>query len=158
VLLDLNMPGPSPTDTVAHLRRHCPASRVLILSGYDDDVYVHSLTEAGVAGYILKDEATESVVRAIRTVAQCGTWFSRTILDKLMHRQDDESASRLVPLSPREKEVLRLLAEGKMNKEIAELLGISEKTVEKYVGQVCTKLGVTSRVQAAVRAVRDGLV
>jgi DNA-binding NarL/FixJ family response regulator len=73
LLLNLNMPGPSPFETVAYLRQHCPGVKVLILIAYDDDIYLRGLTAAGVAGYVLKDEAPETVVRAIRAVVDGDT-------------------------------------------------------------------------------------
>jgi DNA-binding NarL/FixJ family response regulator len=158
LLLDLHMPGPLPAETLAYLREHCPDTQVVVLTGYDDDVYVQSLVATGVAGYILKDEAPEVVVRAIRSIVQGDRWFSQAVVKKLVKEEAD--APGLAPLSTltaRELEVLRLVAVGKTNQEIAASLGISAKTVEKHVGEVFVKLGVTSRVEAAVYAVRAGL-
>ncbi len=83
LLLDLNMPGPSAFETVAYLHEHCPQVKVVMPAAYDDDTYVHGLVAAGVAGYVLKDEIEEAVVRAIRTVTQGDTWFSRSVVEKL---------------------------------------------------------------------------
>jgi DNA-binding NarL/FixJ family response regulator len=83
LLLDLSMPGPSAFETVAFLREHCPQVKVVMLTAYDDDVYVRGLVAAGVAGYVLKDEIEEAVVRAIRAVMQGDTWFSRTVVERL---------------------------------------------------------------------------
>ncbi len=159
LLLDLNMPGPSPIETVAALRELCPATRVLVLTAYDDDAYVRAVVAAGAAGYVLKDDATEAVVRAIRTVMEGDTWFSRSIMEKLVQRGTDASiqAGRQ-ELTSRELDVLRLVVDGKTNQEIALALAISVKTVEKHLGEVFAKLGVASRVEAAVQAVRAGLV
>ena len=81
LLLDLSMPGPRPAETVAYLREHCPEVKVLVLTAYDDDAYVRGVMAVGVAGYVLKDEAPESVVRAIRAVVRGDTWFSRPVDD-----------------------------------------------------------------------------
>jgi DNA-binding NarL/FixJ family response regulator len=159
LLLDLHMPGPPPLETVRYVQIHTPTIRVLILTAYDDDVYVKDMLRAGVAGYILKDVATESIVQAIVTVAQGGTWLSQSIADKLVQwstgeRQQHTPAS----LTTRETEVLRLVTAGKTNQEIGGQLAISEKTVEKHLREMFIKLGVSSRVEAAVRAVRENLV
>lgn len=159
LLLDLNMPGPSAVNTITHLRLYTPKTKVLALTAYDDDAYVRALVTAGVAGYVLKDEATESVVSAIEAVVQGGTWFSQPIAEKLIEwgtgrtRQD-----KTVALTDRELAVLKLLVAGKTNQKIGEALGISEKAVEKRLEGVFGKLGVSSRVEAAVRAMREGLV
>jgi DNA-binding NarL/FixJ family response regulator len=159
LLLDLHMPGPPPVDTVRFLQTHAPTIRVLILTAYDDDVYVKDMLRVGVAGYILKDVATESIVQAIYTVAQGGTWLSQSIAEKLVQWGTGEHQPRTpATLTARETEVLRLVTAGKTNQEIGAVLAISEKTVEKHLREIFIKLGVTSRVEAAVRAVRENLV
>jgi DNA-binding NarL/FixJ family response regulator len=159
LLLDLHMPGPPPVETVRFLQTYAPTVRVLILTAYDDDVYVKDMLRAGVAGYILKDVATESIVQAIVTVAQGGTWLSQSIAEKLVQWGTGEPQPRTpANLTPRETEVLRLVTAGKTNQEIGGQLAISEKTVEKHLREIFIKLGVSSRVEAAVRAVRENLV
>jgi DNA-binding NarL/FixJ family response regulator len=146
-------------DTVRFLQTHAPSVKVLILTAYDDDVYVKDMLRAGVAGYILKDVATESIVQAIVTVAQGGTWLSQSIAEKLVQWGTGEQQPRTpATLTARETEVLRLVTAGKTNQEIGGQLAISEKTVEKHLREIFIKLGVTSRVEAAVRAVRENLV
>src|ERR687885_2099883 len=136
LLLDLNMPGPSPAETVAVLRTECPAVHVLVLTAHDDDAYVRALVAAGVDGYVLKDDATEAVVRAIHTVMQGDTWFSRLVMDKLVQvGTRGDVPSKNPALTMREIQVLRLVVEGKTNQEIARALGISVKTVEKHLGE-----------------------
>lgn len=151
------MPGPGPTITVADLRAACPALKILVLSAHDGDAYVRGMLAAGVAGYVCKDEDTDAIVAAIRTVASGGTWFSRPIADKLAQWAAGErpGAARL---SERERAALRLLVAGKTNREIGQSLGLGEKAIERLVGEICAKLGVRSRVSAAVYAVREGLV
>jgi DNA-binding NarL/FixJ family response regulator len=159
LLLDLHMPGPPPLDTVRYVQTYAPSVRILILTAYDDDVYVKDMLRAGVAGYILKDVATESIVQAIATVARGGTWLSQTIAEKLVQWGTGAQAPRTpANLTPRETEVLRLVTAGKTNHEIGGQLAISEKTVEKHLREIFIKLGVASRVEAAVRAVRENLV
>jgi DNA-binding NarL/FixJ family response regulator len=159
LLLDLNMPGPSAFETVAYLREHCPQVKVIVLTAYDDDAYVHGLVAAGVAGYVLKDEIEEAVVRAIRTVMQGDTWFSRTVVEKLARPATGEAPFTERPaLTDRELEVVRLVTQGFSNKEIGEALKVKERTVEFHVGNVLRKLGVASRVEAAVWAKEHGVV
>jgi len=112
---------------------------------------------AGVAGYVCKDEDTDPIVTAIRTVACGGTWFSRPIADKLAQWAADEQP-RAVILSARERTALRLIVAGQSNRQIGQSLGLGEKSIERLVGEICAKLGVHSRVLAAVYAVRNGLV
>ena len=160
LLLDLNMPGPSsPFETVAYLREHCAETRVLILTAYDDDAYIHGLMAAGAAGYVLKDEAAEAVVGAIRAIAEGGTWLSRPVAEKLAHPGTGEDAqAQTAGLTDREREIVRLMAQGWDNARIAGELNLAEQTVRNYVSRIYTKLGVTSRVQAAVWARERGLM
>ncbi len=159
LLLDLNMPGPSPAKTVAYVREQCPELRVLVLTAYDDDAYVRGMVAAGVSGYVLKDEAPQMLVRAIRAVMEGNHWFSRPLVEKLAQKSTGAMVrTETQSLTARELEVLRLVATGKTNQEIAVALGISVKTVEKHLGELFTKLGVASRVEAAVYAVRVGIV
>jgi DNA-binding NarL/FixJ family response regulator len=159
LLLDLHMPGPPPLETVRALQTHTPLVKILILTAYDDDVYVKDMLRAGVAGYILKDVATESIVQAIYTVAQGGTWLSQSIAEKLVQWSTGEPPQHVpASLSARETDVLRLVTAGRTNQEIGAQLSISEKTVEKHLREIFIKLGVVSRVEAAVRAVRENLV
>jgi DNA-binding NarL/FixJ family response regulator len=159
LLLDLNMPGPSPAETVAVLRTECPAVHVLVLTAHDDDAYVRALVAAGVDGYVLKDDATEAVVRAIHAVMQGDTWFSRPVMDKLARPETRGNLPSAKPaLTAREMEVLRLVVAARTNQEIARALGISVKTVEKHLAELFTKLRVASRVEAAVLAVREQMI
>jgi DNA-binding NarL/FixJ family response regulator len=159
LLLDLQMPGASPLETIAMLRLHVPSVKILILTGYDDDIYVRDVLRAGVSGYILKGVHTELIVQAIYTVAHGGTWFCQTITEKLVQWSTGERQQHSSPaLTLRETEVLRLVTAGKTNQEIGRQLAISQKTVEKHLREIFIKLGVVSRVEAAVRAVRENLV
>ncbi len=147
LLLDLHMPGPPSIDTVIYLKKHYPALKILILTAYNNEAYVQSLVQAGVAGYILKDEATETVVQAIYTAAQGKSWFSRPVLDKLA-----EATQKTFSLTRRERQVLALIARGWSNTRIAAELKLAEQTVRNYTGSIFTKLEVTSRSEATVWA------
>jgi DNA-binding NarL/FixJ family response regulator len=159
LVLDVRMPGLRAVDLVQQVRALPAPPAVLMFTAYDDITSVVSLLRAGVHGYLLKDEPPAAIVSAVRAVAQGQRWLSTAIeaclVEHTLHREHE---STLGILSTREQEVLCLLAEGKTNKEIGHLLGISEKMVEKHVSQVRVKLGVASRVEAAVHAVREGLV
>ena len=159
VLLDLHMPGPSPFVLIPELHADCPAVQVAILSAFDDACSIRGALTAGATGYILKDEDTNTIVGAIRTIARGNAWFSQSVTLRLA--QWAGAAAPTPPrmaLTPRDIHLLRWLVAGKSNHEIAVLLGIGEKAVEKSMSGLFAKLGVTTRVMAAVRAVRDGLI
>ena len=158
LLLDMEMPGLSGVEVALRLKKQGAAVRVLALSAYDDEEYIRNLLLHGAAGYLTKEEAIEIIIDAVRGVAKGEQgWFSRRAIAQLsaLTRHESNPAKEL---SNREFDVLRLVAEGKTNQEIGHALGISEKTVEKHMGAVFTKLQVSSRVEAAVLAVQQGLV
>lgn len=159
LLMDLNISGPVVADTIAYLRLHSPSVKVIVLSGGNDEGSIQTLLAAGMAGYLLKDELPEPVVPAIRSVVQGGTWFSRMVMEQLISPKIKQPFSVAQSgLTERELAVLRLVVAGQTNQKIGRTLGISEKTVEKRLGEVFVKLEVASRVEAAVHAVRAGLV
>jgi DNA-binding NarL/FixJ family response regulator len=150
LVLDLNMPGPPPTATVAFVQDHCPAIRVLVLTAYDDDAYVRGLLAAGIAGYVLKDEAPDALVDAVRSVARGGAWFSQSVVAKLARPPQPVDAGPA--LTDRERELLDLLAQGWDNVRIAEELHLGEQTVRNYVSRLYDKLDVQTRAEAIVWA------
>jgi DNA-binding NarL/FixJ family response regulator len=158
LLLDMEMPGLKGVEVAQRLRSANTEVKILALSAYDDKQYILELLESGAAGYLTKEEAPETIIDAIRGVAQGEQgWVSRRVAAQMSvwMREDEPEGNRL---THRELEVLRLVVDGKTNQGIGLNLGISEKTVEKYLEAVFAKLGVTSRVEAAVYAVREGLV
>jgi DNA-binding NarL/FixJ family response regulator len=158
LLLDMEMPGLSGVEVASRLQAQNAAVRVLALSAYDDEEYIRNLLLHGAAGYLTKEEATEIIIDAVRGVARGEQgWFSRRAIAQLsaLTRHHSNPGKEL---SNRERDVLRLVAAGKTNQEIGHALGISEKTVEKHMGAVFSKLQVSSRVEAAVLAVQQGLV
>jgi DNA-binding NarL/FixJ family response regulator len=158
LLLDMEMPGLSGVDVAKKLKLMNAPVRVLALSAYDDAQYVRNLLSSGAAGYLTKEEAPEMIIDAVRGVARGEEgWLSRRAVAKVTAwaRQDQDGTGKL---TERELEVLRLVVAGKTNQEIALVLKISEKTVEKHVGAVLNKLNVASRVEAAVQAVQRNLV
>jgi DNA-binding NarL/FixJ family response regulator len=144
MVLDLNMPGPPATETVAYVQENCPQVRVLVLTAYDDEPYIRGLVSAGVSGYILKDEAPDALVQAVRTVVLGGTWFSQSIVRKLTSgpRQGRSAGS---DLTDRERQLLRLLVLGWDNAHIARELNLGEQTVRNYLSRMYAKLGVQTR-------------
>ena len=151
VLLDLQMPGPPPTAVVAALRAACPEARVLVLTGHDEDAYVQELLAVGVAGYVLKDEAPEALVDAVRGVAHGGSWLSRSVVERLV--QTGRSGGRAGPvLTARERQLLALVAQGWDNARLAATLHLSEQTVRSYLSRLYAKLGVRTRAEAIVWA------
>ena len=151
LVLDLNMPGPSAAATVAHVQEHCPNVRVLVLTAYDDDAYVRGLVAAGVSGYILKDEAPDALVHAVRTVAHGGASFSRSVVAVLAHAPGQHRPGN-PSLSERERELLELLARGWDNAHLARELQLGEQTVRNYLSRLYSKLGVRTRSEAIVWA------
>lgn len=147
LLLDLRMPGPHPLETMAFLREHCPPMKIIVLTAYDDDVYVRGMAAAGAAGYILKDEAPESVVQAIYTTVGGGTWFSWPVVDKLVNFEKGASN-----LNERERQILSRIIQGWDNARIAKELDLAEQTVRNHTSHLYAKLGVKSRTEAIVWA------
>jgi DNA-binding NarL/FixJ family response regulator len=162
VVMDLNMPGMSGVEVTRRLTERTPASRVLVVSvsAQEDDVTEAIL--AGASGYILKDSPVEEVVAGIRAAATGDSVMSPRIASMLLRRiRTEEPAGAdipAIPLSDRELQVLQLVAEGKANHEIGEILFIGQSTVRNHISSILMKLQVENRVQAAVRAVRDHLV
>jgi DNA-binding NarL/FixJ family response regulator len=156
LLLDIEMPDMSGIEVAQKLHNSGQSLRVLVLSAYDDIEYVRRLINCGVAGYLLKDEALRNVVQAVKEVADGTTgWFSYQIQCQL--NQIIEYPSERV-LTERELEVLGLAAQGKTNGAIANVLQISEKTVEKHLDSIYRKLEVRSRTEAAVTAIQRNLI
>lgn len=158
LVLDIAMPGSPPSETVVELRGCCPEVKIVVLSAYDDDLIVRRLAALGIAGYVLKDDALDAIVHAIRSVARGGTWFSRPVLAKLVEWGTSQaSPSMESTLTERERVVLHLLMQGNSDLEIGQALGLAERTVRKEVRDICDKFAVTTRIEAAVRAVQLGL-
>jgi len=156
LVLDMEMPGVTGVEVARRLRAADSPVRVLALSAYDDDQYVFGLLEAGAAGYLLKDEAMEAIVAAVRGVARGEVgWLSRPVAEKVMRRMREET-EEVCPLTERELDVLRLLAKGWTNARIAQELIVSERTVRFHVENLLKKLEVSSRTEAVVTAIQKG--
>lgn len=149
LLLDLSMPGPSPSTTVPLILDNCPGVKVIMLTAYQDEVYVRNLVRLGVAGYILKDEAPETLIRAIRAALEGDSWYSHRVIEVLAKPNMDLGCiDNNCSLSERELEVLHLLAKGNTNGQIADTLGIAEGTVKNHIVNIYQKLDLHSRAEA----------
>jgi len=151
-LLDLRMPVMEGVEVVRRLRERDPGARVIVLTTYDTDDEISQALKAGAKAYVLKDIAADDLVNCIRDVLAGKTYLAPAAAAKLA-----EGVTR-VQLTPREMATLRLLADGKANKEIASALDISERTVKSHLAHLFEKLGVTSRTEAIKIATRRGLV
>jgi DNA-binding NarL/FixJ family response regulator len=159
VVMDMSMPRMSGAEATRRLRQTCPSSRVLVLTVHEDQSFLRQLLSAGAAGYVLKRAAGDELIHAVRAVASGGTYLDPAIAGKLVG-QFVEGAPAGVhgdrELSERESEVLRLIAQGYSNKEIAAQLAVSVKTVETYRARSMEKLGLESRVDIVRYAIRRG--
>ena len=161
-ILDVAMPRMTGLQAVAELHRRRPELRVLILSMYDNEQYFFEALKAGASGYVLKSAANRDLVEAIRSVMRgepflypaAVTALIRDYLDRASHGE----ATPTDPLTPREQEVVKLIAEGHTSEEIAQTLVISKKTVERHRANVLEKLGMRNRVELTRYAIRRGLV
>jgi NarL family two-component system response regulator LiaR len=157
LLLDIQMPEMDGLTAAAQIHAEQPEVNILILTSFDSDAKLYAALKAGVTGYLLKDTPGDGLVAAIRGAAQGIPQLHPEIARKLMG-QMSAPATPLDDLSEREREVLTLVAQGKSNKEIGAALYLTETTVKGYVSTVLSKLHVTDRTQAALVAVRYGLV
>jgi DNA-binding NarL/FixJ family response regulator len=153
VLMDLAMPELDGVGAILAIRGEFPDARILVLTTYDNDESVFRALENGAQGYLLKDCSTADLLAAIRKINAGGTHVSERAASRLAER-----AMAGGPLSPREIEVLKWIAEGKSNKEIAALLFISEGTVKTHVLSIHEKLGVGDRTEAVVTAIKRGIL
>lgn len=155
-VLDCQLPEMPGSAVAAAIRAASLPVRVLALSAYGDDGHLGAMLEAGAVGYLIKDEAAEAIVQAVRAAARGESWFSPAVAGRAAAWARGEWGLP-ADLTEREVDVLRLVACGKSNKEVARALSITERTVEFHVGNVLAKLNLASRVEAAVWAKEHGL-
>jgi two-component system, NarL family, response regulator LiaR len=159
-LVDLVMPRVDGLEAIGRIREVAPATRIIVLTSFADEDKMLPAVRAGAVGYLLKDVAPQDLVAAIRTVNDGETLLHPAVVRELVR---EVAGSRRAPaadnpLTAREREVLGLIARGRANKAIAFELGVAEKTVKTHVSNILAKLNVTDRTQAALYAVREGLV
>ena len=161
VLMDLVMPGMDGVAAIRALKRVSPCSRVIVLTSYHEDEHIFPAIRAGALSYLLKsaglNELTEAVRKAARGEAVLHPHVAARLVQEL-HGASDEMASLYATLSEREREALRLIAEGLSNARIAERLVISERTVKSHVNNILSKLHLADRTQAAIYAWREGFM
>jgi DNA-binding NarL/FixJ family response regulator len=158
-VLDVAMPRMTGLQAARQIRAHVPSTHVLMLSMHDDERYVFEALEAGASGYVLKREADHDLVAAVRAVGR-GEAFLTNAAERSLVREwmRDGATGPREALTPREEEVVKLIAEAHTNAQIAAILHLSEKTVESHRGNVLRKLGMRDRVQLVRYAIRRGLV
>jgi NarL family two-component system response regulator LiaR len=159
VLMDLVMPEVDGVAAIREIRKISPKTQVLVLTSFADDERVFSSIEAGALGYLMKDASPQDVIQAIQDVFEGKPVLHPEIAKKLMHEVSSAHEEPLIErLTPREREVLMLIVKGYSNQEMACELMISEKTVKTHVSNILSKLHLADRTQAAVYALREGLV
>jgi len=151
-LLDLRMPVKSGTQAIEEIRGEFPAARILVLTAFSGDEDIAKALRAGAHGFVLKSSTGEGLIPAIRAVASGDAWIPRDVATRLAVRQSYEE------LTPREIQVLREIARGKANKEIAATLAITEYTVKDHLKSIMGKLHVAVRTEAVTAAVQRGII
>ncbi len=161
VLMDLKMPGMNGIEATRRIRTRYPAIKVLVLTTYDDDEWVFDAIRAGASGYLLKDTPREEVIKAVKGTVEGRSFVDPAVAGKLIGQvagQQTQPATLITDkLTAREVDVLRLLARGFSNAEIAAQLFLSEGTVRNHVSAIFAKMDVSDRTQAAVIAIQHGL-
>lgn len=162
-ILDIAMPQMNGIEAIRHIMRRLPEARILVLSMYSDEAYIVQVLQAGARGYLLKDSADADLVRAVSAVVQGKSFFSPAVAkvmldDYVRHLAEKGISDRFDALSEREREIFQLIAEGRSNKEIADLLCISPSTVETHRAHLMEKLDVHSAAEIVLYAVRKGII
>jgi DNA-binding NarL/FixJ family response regulator len=165
VVMDINMPGIDGIAAARQIKESCPNTGVVVITAYDDDRRIFEAIQAGVAGYVLKDDDPQTMIQAIDNAAQGKAFLPPLIVKRVLEgmagalgNRPDSGERNVTPLSNRELTVLRLMAEGKRNREIASDLSISERTVGNHITNIYNKLGIYDRSQAVVYAIKKGIV
>jgi len=162
-VVDIAMPLLNGIEATRQITRRVPSVRVLVLSMYSDEAYILQVLQAGARGYLLKDSADEDLLHAMRAVSQGKSFFSPAVSkilldDYVRHLTERGLTDRYDSLSPREREIFQLIAEGHSNKEVADLLCLSVSTVDTHRSHIMEKLGVHSTAELVLYAVRKGVI
>jgi DNA-binding NarL/FixJ family response regulator len=153
-VLDMRMPGLAGAAVIRRLARTTPQTSCVVYSGFGDAALLNEVLDAGARGYVLKDAPLDTLVRALQTVSGGGMYIDPALADVLIR----SSSARDLGLTPRERDVLRLLADGHSNESIGRELFISPDTARTQLGTAMAKLGASTRTQAVARALRDELI
>jgi DNA-binding NarL/FixJ family response regulator len=158
-ILDVAMPRLTGIQATREIKAHAPEVDVLILSMHDDERYLFEALKAGASGYVLKSEADHDLVDAVRAISRGESFLTNAAQRSLVREwMADGAAGPAEPLTPREQEVLKLIAEANTNREIGAILHLAEKTVESHRANILRKLGMRDRVQLVRYAIRRGLI
>lgn len=168
VLMDISMPGMNGVEATRQIKKENPQTGIVVLSMYAEEEYIFDLVRAGATGYLLKDADSSQIANAIRAISRGESMIHPVVVSKILSEfsqlsnnrkvKEDRRAQKQYDLSNREISVLQLVAEGKTNKEIARDLRISEKTVKNHTRSIFHKLNVSDRTEAAIQAVKEGLI
>jgi DNA-binding NarL/FixJ family response regulator len=158
LILDLIMPELNGIDAARAVLKRDPGMKIILVTQYADREYVLEALTMGVRGYVLKSQAPPDLLQAIREVCRGATYLSPRISDTVVQAYRSKSEARAEPLTLREREVLQLIAEGKTNKEVAQILDLSLKTVDSHRTRLMEKLGVRGTANLVRYAVRSGLI
>ena len=165
VVMDVRMKDVDGVEATRRLRERAEAPPVLVLTTFDDDEVLSGALRAGAAGFVLKDAPGEELIRSARTVAAGDAWLDPAVTERVLATyrsavpdRDDGGVDRIAELTPRERDVLRLIGRGASNAELAESLFVSEATVKSHIGHIFTKLDLRDRAAAIVFAFDHGLV
>jgi len=158
LILDINLPGKSGLDILKQLKMFKPDLHVLILSMYPEEQYAERSLKAGAAGYLTKESATDELINAIRKVAKGGKYISNKLAEKLIFRKNYENELPYESLSDREFQVLKLMAKGKQQVEIANALNLSTSTINTYRSRILEKLGLKTNAELIHYALDNKLV
>ena len=158
VVLDVRLPGSSGLEACRQIKARWPETRIIILTSFPDDEVLFDAISAGADGYVLKQVGSDDLIRALERVGRGESLLDPSVTDRVFARireaRRQERANAFASLSRKEMQILALIAEGQTNREIGQVLHLSEKTVRNYVSEILNKLGLTSRAQAAAYAAR----
>jgi NarL family two-component system response regulator LiaR len=161
-VLDIRMPEVTGVEATRRIKGRFPDTRVLVLTAYDDDPYVFALLEAGADGYVLKTASADQLIDAVHTVYRGESALSPEVASKVVQqatgRRPASAADQIEPLTPREIDVLRLVAKGMTNREVGQELGISHRTVQGHLASIYDKLDANSRTEAVTEALKRGWI
>ncbi len=162
VIMDISMPGIGGLEAIPRLLEVAPEARVIIVTIHDDEAYFFQALQAGAAGYVLKGASRNELLAALRLVIHSGVPIPRKLgprfVNDYLERAENGGAPSYQQLSPREREILRLIAKGRTNKEIAEQLSLSVRTVERHRSSIMNKIGLQNRAELVAYAVRQGFL
>ena len=164
VVMDISMPELNGLDATRQIKKEAPETEVLVFSMYESEQFVRDLLAAGARGYVLKSDASTQLLTAVDTVSRHKPFFTSEVAERVLEgflrlgELSAEDGSTPGILTPREREIVQLLAEARSNKEVANILGISVKTVETHRASIMRKLGITSIVDLVHYAIRNNLV